>query len=198
MTMGMRGVVPAVAVAVLTVLLGACAGPPEVRPAPPGAAAVVDGAPDCLADEVLVALTLAEPSGDDVKRPAPEVGSVPPGFDAVRVVECRAPEMILSMPPTSTVAATPAAPVVVVEVVLIGDLRPLLVALARQTDPISKDLACPAMFEFKPQIDLVDGQGRTVRPQWPVDACGFLHDGALAALAGLTEIRSIERVVDGG
>lgn len=196
--MEMRGAVSAVAAAVVIAVLGACAGPEEVRPAPPGAAQIAVGGPDCLADEVLAALPLAGPASERSKRPAPEAGTVPPGFDAVQVVECRAPGLTLSTPSTSTATAAPATPIAVVEVVLTGDLGPLLVALARPSDPVPRDLACPAMFEFQPQIYLEDARGRAVRPQWPVDACGFLHDGATAALAGLIEVSSTERVVAEG
>jgi hypothetical protein len=81
------------------------------------------------------------------------------------------------------------------EVTLSGDLGPLLAALSRASEAPRADQACIAMFEFKPQIYLVDARGRAVRPSWPVDACGFLHDDARPALAGLSETGSTELVV---
>jgi hypothetical protein len=84
------------------------------------------------------------------------------------------------------------------EVTLEGDLAPLLTALARRSDRVPPDQACPAMFEVKPQIYLVDAQGRAVRPQWPVTGCGFLQDGAAELLSELRETSSVERVIAAG
>ncbi|WP_149203809.1 hypothetical protein [Actinotalea subterranea] len=90
-------------------------------------------------------------------------------------------------------APTPTDVLTVLEVTFEGDLAPLLVALARPSDPVPQDQACPAMAELQPQIYLVDAAGRAVRPQWPVTACGFLHEGAWASLDGLVEVGSTVR-----
>ncbi|HYI58063.1 MAG TPA: hypothetical protein VEX66_07845 [Microlunatus sp.] len=42
------------------------------------------------------------------------------------------------------------------------------------SDP--ENQACPAMAWFPPWLYLVDGDGRWIRPQVPVDACGFARD----------------------
>ncbi|RYV50624.1 hypothetical protein [Pengzhenrongella frigida] len=190
-----RDAVAAVVAAVLIFVVGACAEPRAGRPASPGPAEIAVGGADCLADEVLAALPVTASTGAGSERPAPAAGAVPRGFEPVQVVECRAPEMVL-VGPTASTTATPVPPVTVVEVVLTGDLGPLLAALSRTSDPVPTDLACPPMVEFQPQIYLVDAQGRAVRPRWPVDACGFLHDGATAALAGLSEVSSRELVAE--
>jgi len=194
-------------------------------PAAPPPAEVATSGPDCLADEVLAAL----PHGTEAtgSHPAPRAGSVPDGFRAVRVVECRAPAVLLAEPtplpvpppaggglsdgarssgemadppsPAAPPAARPAPGprrIEVLEVTLVGDLSPLLDALARGSDPVPDDLDCPASLESQPQIYLVDAASRAVRAQWPVDACGFLHDGAADTLAILTESASTVRSTD--
>lgn len=188
---GVTGAALAVAVAVV---VGACAAPVEVRPLP-GVAEIAAGGPDCLADEVLAALPFAVQPSPGSARPAPAAGTVPPGFEPVRVVECRAPGMTTD---ATSSAGTGTADVIVEEVVLTGDLGPLLAALARSSDPVPADLACPPMYEYQPQLYLIDAAGRAVRPAWPVDRCGFLHDGATAALTDLTELGSTERVAPAG
>ena len=175
-------------------LLGGCAGSGGVRPPPPAVAEIAEAGPDCLADEVLAALFINTAAGTGSGRSVPAAGSIPPGFDPVRVVECRsAPVTLLNSPASAT-----GSPLTIVEVVLEGDLAPLIAALSRPSDRVPADVACIAMFEFKPQIYLVDAQGGAVRPQWPVTACGFLHDGAAATLSGLSQISSTERVVAPG
>jgi hypothetical protein len=84
---------------------------------------------------------------------------------------------------------TPAT-VTVEQVTLTGDLAPLLTALARPSAP-TNGRPCPAMWESKPQIYLVDATGGLVRPRWPTTACGFLHKGAAEPLTHLEEVSSV-------
>jgi hypothetical protein len=180
-----RGTAAVVALAIVAITAG-CIGQRATSPTPPQTAVIVAG-PDCLADEVLAGIMPGIPPASATPRPAPAAGSVPAGFAPVEVVECRS---------ATGVPRDPAEPATVLEVVLTGDLGPLLAALARPSDPVPADIACPAMYEFKPQIYLVDAAGRAVRPQWPVNACGFLQEGAAATLLGLSEVSSTERVVE--
>ncbi|MFH5822252.1 hypothetical protein [Georgenia sp. AZ-5] len=166
--------------------------------------------PDCLADEVLSGLMGGVPVRTG--RVAPEAGAVPREFEPVTVVACRLdvgeplaePETPEPRPLASGYdpsQAEPAVPgggtdagtwlsVTVEEVTLTGDLEPLLEALSRPSELIPDGLACPAIMETKPEIYLVDAGGRAVRPQWPVTACGFLHDGAAETLSALQEVSS--------
>lgn len=166
---------------------------------------MVETGPDCLADDVVASMSLLP---HDTGRPGPAPGTVPPDFEPVAVVECRAPftEMLQEPAPPTLVPrvddldAGESAPdglgvagepdvvqrLTVEEVRLTGDLDPLLAALDRDSAPPSKG-ACMAMMEMKPVIFLVDDAGRAVWPQWPIDGCGFLLEGAAATLEGLTE-----------
>jgi len=164
----------------------------------PASAEVVEAGPDCLADDVVASMSLLP---HDTGRPGPAPGTVPPDFEPAAVVECRVPfaELLQEPAPPTLVprvddldAVDPDGEPDVVqrltveEVTLTGDLGPLLAVLARDSAPPSKG-ACMAMMEMKPVIFLVDSEGRAVWPQWPVDGCGFLRDGAAATLEGLTE-----------
>jgi hypothetical protein len=188
--MNLRSRVAAVAVAAAMMTAAGCTGPGAAPEATPPTADISASGPDCLADEVLTGMGVAAPTTPTRRRPAPSSGSVPVGFTAVQVVECR-PLLPGGAPPTRGALSS-----VVLEVVLTGDLTPLLAALSRPSDAPIADGACPAMFQLKPQIYLVDAAGRAVRPQWPLDRCGFLQDGALAALSGLSEVSSTEHVVE--
>lgn len=199
----------------------------QSAPADPGATApgtstlphaeVVETGPDCLADDVVASMTLL---AQDTGRPGPAPGTVPPDFAPAAVVQCRVPfaEMLQEPAPPTLVprvddldAAEPpledagAAPepdlvqrLTVEEVALTGDLDPLLAALARDPAPPSTG-ACMAKMEVQPVIFLVDDAGRAVWAQWPVDGCGFLHEGAAATLSGLAEagvtVHEVERCV---
>ncbi|WP_193314565.1 hypothetical protein [Georgenia ruanii] len=77
------------------------------------------------------------------------------------------------------------------QVTLAGDISPLLTALARPSDA-EDGRPCPAVWQSKPQIYLVDAGGGAVRPRWPVTACGFLRQGAADALAQLEEVSSVD------
>lgn len=197
-------------------VVAGCGGPGSTpRPAPP--AEVATAGPDCLADQVLTGLGWTPLS---VGHVGPSAGSVPAGFDPVRVVECRPPQLVLREPemiplpdlvgpegeliastgpePPGNGSAADQGPasVQVVEVTLTGNLQPLLAALSRPSEPVPSDQVCPAMWESKPQIYLVDTDGHAIRPQWPVTACGFLHDGARETLAVLTEAGSTVRTAE--
>ena len=176
-------------------------------------AEVVDSGPDCLADEVIEMLTGLP---QDAGRSAPSAGSVPQGFEPVRVVRCTISltEMLQEPAPPTLVprledvdpgASIPEAPDVggtdllqrltVEEVTLTGDLAPLLDVLSRESAHRSSG-ACVAMLELQPAIFLVDAAGRAVRPQWPVDGCGFLLEGSHDALALLTDGESTVHEID--
>lgn len=211
------------AAAAVAVVGGLAACGTQAAPLAPGAgdppaippAEVAASGPDCLADDVVTSLTgMSQDSG----HAGPATGSVPPDFAPVDVVQCRvswadlleperptlAPHLDGSDPEAVTDVPEPGddhlEQLTVEEVTLTGDLGPLLEALARPSDPPSSG-ACIAMFEFQPVVFLVDATGRAVRPQWPVDGCGFLHDGAAEALASLTEgdstVHQVDRCVDG-
>jgi hypothetical protein len=182
----------------------------------PAAAEIVAGGPDCLATEVLRGLGVEPP--DDHDRPAPAAGSVPADFDPVAVVECRGPlsEVEISdaaepehlvVPellgpgevdlqpgkpggPALPAPEEPAAPLAatVTEVELQGDLAPLLADLARPSRTAQPDQACAAVWEYQPQVYLVDARGRAVRVQWPTDGCRFLLEGVTDGLQSLTEV----------
>ncbi|WP_152192454.1 hypothetical protein [Georgenia satyanarayanai] len=175
-------------------------GAPAPGTSAAGRAEVLETGPDCLADDVVAGMSLL-PHG--AGRPGPAPGTVPPDFVPAAVVECRVPfaELVQEPAPPTLVPRLddldPTGPgaagepdvvqrLTVEEVTLTGDLGPLLAVLARDSAPPSTG-ACMAKMEMKPVIFLVDGEGRAVWPQWPVDGCGFLLDGTAAALEGLTE-----------
>lgn len=189
-------------------------GADDASTTPP--AEVADSGADCLADDVVASLTGMP---QDTGHAAPSTGSVPADFAPVGVVLCRVSweDLLQPEPPTlvpyldgsdpESIADVPEPEepaqlqrLTIEEVTLTGDLGPLLEALARPSEPPSSG-ACMAMFEFQPAIFLVDATGRAVRPQWPVDGCGFLHDGAVETLTSLTEgdstVHQVERCVEG-
>ena len=189
-----------------TVLAAACAG--SAAPAYPPAE-IAAGGPDCLADEVVDGMVGAGPGSG--ARPAPAAGAVPPDFVPVGVVQCLpGPLTLLPSEPVPQPdllegpaardrdrGATPEPPrtLRVTERTLTGDLGPLLAALSRPSEEPRRDQPCPAMWESRPQIYLVDSAGRAVRARWPVTSCGFLHEGAAAALDGLQESASTVRTL---
>jgi hypothetical protein len=200
---------------VLPALLAGGCGPETARPA---AAEVAPGGPDCLADEILWGLGLVPPGAP---RPGPAPGAVPLGFEPVAVVECRGPlsgpvEVLPEPLPFATVPVVPAvpaerlsdvdlavpspapapAPVTVTEVRLEGDLGPLLAALARPSELPWPGQACPAMWESRPEIHLVDAGGRAVRAAWPTTGCGFLLDGVTRPLDALEVVRETTRTTE--
>ena len=142
---------------------------------------------------------------------APASGKVPDGFEPVQVVLCRpgpltlvepAPfEIVTAIPsPVPSVPSVPTADapkgrtpatVTVEQVTLTGDLAPLLTALGRPSAP-TDGRPCPAMWESKPQIYLVDAAGGAVRPRWPTTACGLLHKEAVEPLTYLEEVSSVD------
>lgn len=207
-------VVAAVATAVL--LTGCGAG--EI-PTPPmeaeEVAEMTSAGPDCLAEEILLELFGVELAGSAPTAPtAPVAGKVPGGFEPVQVVLCRPGpltlvepepfEIVTALPsPLPTAASsedghdrTPATVTVTVEqVTLTGDLAPLRTALESQSDTYD-GRPCPAVWESKPQIYLVDADGDAVRPRWPTNACGFLHEGAAEPLADLEEISSVDQTAE--
>lgn len=86
------------------------------------------------------------------------------------------------------------ASVTVVEAELRGDLGPLLAALARPSRQPAPGEACPAMMQLRPEIYLVDADGRAVRAHWPTTGCGFLlDDGAPGLLDALDVVRETPR-----
>lgn len=205
--------VPAALVLAAAALTG-CAG---TSTAPP---AEVAPEADCLADEVLSALS----GGGQAMtgRPGPTEGSVPPGFEVVRAVECRLDLTVLppeAAPGWETVdpdgevdlgdALEPPAPssvdeapgpaaVRVVELTHEGDLGPLLRALAVPSAVPRPGQPCPAMAELGPELFLVAADGRAVRVAWPRDACGFRLHGAPAALESVPVVaeRTLQRRLD--
>lgn len=212
---GHRRVVRAPAALVLAAAaLTGCAG---TSTAPP---AEVAPEADCLADEVLSALS---GGGQALTgRPGPTEGSVPPGFEAVRAVECRLDLTVLPpeaapgwepVDPTEEVdlgdALEPLTPpsadedpgravVRVLELTHEGDLGPLLRALAVPSAVPRPGQPCPAMAELGPELFLVAEDGRAVRVAWPRDACGFRLRGAPAALGSVPVVaeRTLQRPLD--
>lgn len=186
---------------------------PDVDPLPSEAipyAELVASGPDCRADEIVEGMTGMP---QDTSRLAPAAGSVPPRFGPVDVVLCRVlvtmseeSSPAIAVPrrddldePNPDVPHSGGADVIqrltIEEVTLDGDLDPLLAALDRTSAPRSSG-PCMAKMEMHPQIFLVDAMGRAVRPQWPVDGCGFLHAGAADTLGLLTETDLAEREVE--
>jgi hypothetical protein len=92
-----------------------------------------------------------------------------------------------AVPPGPEEDAAPPA-VTVTEVELQGDLAPLLADLARPSRTAEPDQACAAVWEYQPQVYLVDARGRAVRVQWPTDGCRFLLEGVTDGLQSLTEV----------
>jgi hypothetical protein len=199
----------AVVAGVTAALLTGCGGS-GATPTPPmeaqETAEVALGGPDCLAREVLVELFGVEPAGS--APAASRSGVVPEGFEPVQVVLCRPGPLILVEPEPRELATAipsplPTAPTAdashdrrpttatVEQVTLAGDLAPLVTALARPSAP-DDGRPCPAVWESKPQIYLVDADGGAVRPRWPVTACGFLQKGAAGSLAQLEEISTVD------
>lgn len=194
-------------------VLGACGTQPA--PADPAAtmppatmpplAEVAESGPDCLADDVVTSISLFP---QDTGSPGPTPGAVPPDFQPAGVVLCRIsmttmlqepapPTLVPRIEDLGADEPLPDVPVAeedadvlqrltIEEVTLTGDVDPFLAALARESAPRSSG-ACMAKMEVQPAIFLVDDDGRAVRPQWPVDGCGFLLEGAAATLEGLTE-----------
>jgi hypothetical protein len=183
------------AMAVALVALAGCANHADPILAP-GPAEIVTARLDCLAGGVADGMGGPGMEGPapgpapTAARPAPATGTVPVEFEPVQVVEW-SPTVILvpaPQPPTGTPGASfPHG--TVLEVVLTGDLTPLLAALSRPS-ATRRAAVCPAMGQIKPLIYLVDASGRSIRPQWPKGSCGFLLDGASASLDGLTEVSS--------
>lgn len=195
-------VVATLAVTVLTACADA-AGP--ARPAEIGTRA------DCLADEVLVALG-ASAVGTWSGRPAPAAGTVPEGFEPVRVVECGLAPAVVRGPVAhlevlddelsghvvgdvdmiehrdAPLPSPPPSSVTVERVERVGDLDRLLAALAQPSDEPGPDTLCPAVLELRPVIFLIDGTDRAVRVAWPTTECGSVVPGALEALAAVPEV----------
>lgn len=196
-------------VAVVLVLAG-CAGtgPGGIEPAGTGSAEIGDVA-DCVADEVLTGMGIDGGPGGWTGRPAPAAERVPDGFEPVRVVECRMVvgeirplepdrDLLEHLDPsevdvndlrTPGPTSPPGPPEVSLQQVeREGDLTRLLAALAEPSDRPREGQACPAMFEMKPALFLVDAEDRVVRAQWPTTSCGFLRPGAHEALASVPEV----------
>jgi hypothetical protein len=201
-----------VAAAATAALLTGC-GAGEI-PKPPmeteEVAEVTSAGPDCLAGEILLELFGVELAGS--APTAPVAGKVPGGFEPVQIVLCRPGPLTLVEPePFEIVTALPSplptaassedghdrtpATVTVEQVTLTGDLAPLRTALESQSDPYD-GRPCPAMWESKPQIYLVDADGDAVRPRWPTNACGILHKGAAERLAHLEEVSSVDQTAE--
>lgn len=188
-----RAAAPALLVPTVLVLSG-CG--PGAAPA----AEVVDAA-DCAVQATLDGYGMGP--GDGGLPPGPQAGAVPDGFEPVAAVECRPSAAVVEQPapapaPTAPGEAGTATPdgggttepepgVTIDAVRLDGDLGPLLDQLRRPGARAWPGQACVAMFEYQPQLYLVDADGRAVRVQWPTDGCGFLFGGAWEALAGLRE-----------
>jgi len=173
-------------------------------------AEVTSGGPDCLTGEVVRELFGVEPASSAPRAPAS--GKVPDGFEPVQVVLCRPGPLTLVEPaPVKFATAIPSpvpsgptadapenrtrATVTVEQVTLTGDLAPLVTALARPSAPYN-GRPCPAVWESKPQIYLVDAAGGVVRPRWPTAACGFLHKGGAEPLAHLEDVSSVDLTVE--
>ena len=175
-----------VVVAALAVLAG-CAGAASAdRPA----AEIADAA-DCAVREALAGRGTG---GGDGLPAAPRAGSVPDGFEPVAAVECRMSVEVAPAPeprpvPDATAPDEPTGPAPAgtpVDVVrLEGDLGRLLEQLRRPDVPAEPGQVCMAMFEVVPVLYLVDADDRAVRVQWPTGSCGFLLDGARAAVDAL-------------
>ena len=198
-----------VVAAVTAALLTGCGGSGAI-PTPPmeaeEVAEVAPRGPDCLAREVVLELFGVEPAGS--APAASRSGAVPEGFEPVQVVLCRPGPLALVEPEplepaTAIPSPLPTAPTAdashdrrptaatVEQVTLVGNLAPLVTALARPSAP-NDGRPCPAVWESKPQIYLVDAGGGAVRPRWPVTACGFLQKGAADSLAQLEETSSVD------
>ncbi len=212
---------PTLALALAAAALCACGNAPPGGDGPDSSAAPAEvsaSGPDCTTDEILAGLMGGSPWGTE--HPAPAAGRVPEDFEPVAVTLCTFDLQVVApsaeptllpdlgavetdTPPDESETRAPATgesdaepPVTVRQTLLTGDLEPLLEALDRPSDPAPADLACVAMMQTQPQIFLVDATGAAVRPQWPVDACGFLHEGAAETLAGLEEVESTVHIVE--
>lgn len=211
-------VLVAVAAVVALVLLTRPSALTRLDPRPIAEVVSADDA-GCLTADVVAALGGWAPEG--TLRLSSRAGTLPPGFEPVRVVECRLERVAVPSEPrmvpspdlhgraagdtpereatggaadSEAAGGAPeggAAAVRVTEVTLEGDLGPLVGALGRPSHPDPYRGACPAIGHVYPQILLVDAAGNVVRPQWPVKACGYLDDGALPALERLEEVGSV-------
>jgi hypothetical protein len=164
----------------LGLLAGGLAGcdvllPGRVTHYTPGAAAIQDKA-DCTVPSEW------RPGYGPTAPAAQLMGSVPPGFVPVDVVECTFDFSV----PAST--ATPGPPRMV-ERHLSGDFAPLLAALAQPSDR-QDGIACTADGEIVPSLWLVNALGKAVHVAWPVDACGKTRGkpDTAKALAGLKAV----------
>jgi len=112
------------------------------------------------------------------------MGSVPPGFITVGVVECS-----LAFPREAATAKSSPARSTIEERHLSGNFAPLLAALAEPSDRQS-GIACTADGEIVPSLWLVNAAGKAVHVAWPVDACGKASGkpATAKALAGLKTV----------
>ena len=169
--------VPAVVVAVMTLLMGCSA---DTSPAP--SPAQIATAADCLAPQIITDLGLradARELSATAHPDVPEPGSVPAGFEPVGVVECVTGERL-----TDAQGVWDAITVRHLE----GDLGPLLAALDAPHETSTGDQLCPESDVATFQLWLVDALGRAVRPAPPVAACGAPTPAVQQAVAALAEI----------
>jgi hypothetical protein len=153
--------------AVLLAALAGCAGTPFGPPPPPR-----------LPAEPTDAVTCADPFLG-VAEGAPQAGTVPDGFDPVAIVRCNG--MATEEGEDGVWSGT------AVER-LEGDLRPLLDALAADSDPPSSGW-CTADMVVAPDLWAADAEGRFVRLSFPMTGChqpkADAMEAAEAVLAGL-------------
>ncbi len=162
---GRRTRLAALTAAILLPLAGACSTGGRTIDEPPAPPAEIhDDWPGCLALGAF-------------KRyvdPPPDLGagSVPPSFRPEAAVLCAIQDGAGATPTPAATAglerrATGA-----------SDLDALLSYLALPSQRVSSpdDLACPAMGWNPPWLFLLDGDGRWIQPQIPLDPCGFARN----------------------
>lgn len=170
----LRSALVAAAASILVVAATGCAGSQPAEPAE------IADAYDCLAAGTSVVDALGvDPALLPLGPPAPGAGSVPEGFDPVDVVLCEAGNATVELPDGVYSAVD--------ERHFTGDPEALVAALAEPSDARDPVAVCTAIFELRPELYLVDGDGRVMRASWPVDRCGQSKPGTRAALDGLEE-----------
>ena len=160
--MGLRAAVIGVG-AVITALLSGCTIelPATTVSLPRPAPAVIHEVwPGCVAHGAFDALYAAD-------QPDLGQGSIPAGFAPVTVIRCAVGDT--ATPSRLGLERRAEDPAEVAALVTYLDLR-------SQTVLSPDTLACPAMAWFPPWLYLLDADGRWIRPQIPVDACGFARD----------------------
>ncbi|MGA7205054.1 MAG: hypothetical protein WBX27_10540 [Specibacter sp.] len=151
-------------------LLSGCTAEALVSHYTPGPASL-QGRVDCLASPQWRA------GYGPIEPAAALMGSVPQGFKAVDVVECRRQW-------GQTAGSTGTAGRMVVERHLGGDYAALLAALAESSDR-QETRSCTSEWVEIPDLWLVNSDAKAVHVKWPLDVCSKPKPGTAKALDGL-------------